>query len=86
MTGVELFEAIGQVGVGAAVGFGTFVGYVRANMKSMREVLTRVEAKIDRLDQKVDTHSISIARIDARCKAKTDPCWGRRRDAPDPPP
>ena len=78
-----ILDTIGGAGVGAAVGFGTFVGYVRANMRAMREVLCRVENKIDQMDKKIDDHTVSITRLETQRTVAPDPCRGCGRGAPD---
>jgi hypothetical protein len=81
-------ETLGQLALGATMGFGTFVGYTRANMKTMKEILGRVETKIDKLDDRSNRHAIAIARLETVLRTPAPySCRGCERTAPlDPPP
>jgi hypothetical protein len=71
MTFPEMNELVSGA-VGAALSYGLFVGSTRANLRSIKEILTRVEKKIDSVTDKVNDHEVKIAVLSVKKKESTD--------------
>lgn len=52
----DMVKDLGDMALGAAIGFGTFVGYTRANIRTIKEILNRIETKMDRASERLARH------------------------------
>lgn len=78
-----LLQSAGEISIGAAIGFGSFMGYTKANMKTLKEMLILLNQKMDRLDMRLDKHDIKLAQLP--CQMAIKECIDAPRKESDPP-